>query len=240
MSTLTPVALVKASQSFTKASSSACTKYFQRSIDSLAPFSGFQGAQITLGDGYIGVGLDLFLGANAKFYTAQAITEVYPHYISRRFTPDYIVPKIVEVMAREDMFPDSDSSKTLLSNMIYNGKILYFLDMILPDVADTTKIGYTGAQLKWCQQFQSKIWAYFLDENLLYESDFLKIQKFFTPGPFTSGLGEKNESAPKLGVWTGWQIVKEYMDKHPDVTLQQLMTDNDAQKILNGSKYKPR
>ena len=44
MLTFTPVALVKASISFTKASSSDCTKYFQRSIESLASFSGFHGA----------------------------------------------------------------------------------------------------------------------------------------------------------------------------------------------------
>src|SRR5262249_62265332 len=44
MSTFTPVALVKASTSFTNASSSDWTKYFQRSIDNLASFSGFQGA----------------------------------------------------------------------------------------------------------------------------------------------------------------------------------------------------
>src|SRR5260370_41397730 len=44
MLTLTPVALVKASISATKASSSDCTKYFQRSIESCAPGSGFHGA----------------------------------------------------------------------------------------------------------------------------------------------------------------------------------------------------
>src|ERR1043166_7094517 len=42
--TLTPVALVKASSSAMKALSSDCTKYFQRSSESCAPFSGFQGA----------------------------------------------------------------------------------------------------------------------------------------------------------------------------------------------------
>src|SRR5690348_1520948 len=41
ISTGTPVALLKAAISLTKASSSDCTKYFQRSIESLAPFSGF-------------------------------------------------------------------------------------------------------------------------------------------------------------------------------------------------------
>jgi gliding motility-associated lipoprotein GldB len=200
-------------------------------------YSGFE-AQITVGDGYVGVGLDLFLGGNSRFY--PALTAAYPHYLSRNFNAQNICPRVIEGMAREDMFPESDSSKTLLSKMIYSGKIMYFMDMILPDLADTTKIGYTGAQLKWCQQFQSKIWAWFLDQNLLYESDYPKIQKYLGEAPFTPGLGEKNESAPKLAIWTGWQIVREYMDKHPEVTLPALMADNDAQKILNESKYRPK
>ena len=200
-------------------------------------FSGFE-AQTTIGDGYIGVGLDLFLGENSRFY--PALTKNFPHYLSRNFNALNITPRVVEGMAREDMFPESDSSKTLLSNMIYNGKIMYYMDQIMPDLNDTTKIGYTGAQLKWCQQFESNIWAYFLDENLLYETDYLKIQKYLTEAPFTPGLGEKNESAPKLAVWTGWQIVRKYMEKHPEVTLPQLMASTDAQKILNEANYKPK
>jgi gliding motility-associated lipoprotein GldB len=200
-------------------------------------YSGFE-AQTTIGDRYFGIGLDLFLGGNSRFY--PALTASYPHYLSRNFNPENICPRVVEGIAREDMFPENDSSRTFLSKMIYNGKIMYFMDQILPDVADSTKIGYTAAQTKWCEDFKSKIWAYFIEENLLYESDFPKIQKYFTEAPFTPGLGDKSESAPKLAVWTGWQIVKAYMDKHPDVTLPQLMTDNDAQKILNEARYKPK
>jgi gliding motility-associated lipoprotein GldB len=202
-------------------------------------FSGFSQQQ-AIGNGYYAIGLDLFLGANSKFYTARAITEMFPHYISRRFTPDYIVPHIVEGMAREDMFPESDQDKTMLSKMVYNGKILYYMDKIMPDLPDTIKIGYTGKQLKWCQDFKAAIWGYFLEQNLIYETDYEKMQKYFGEAPFTPGLGEKNDAAPKLAVWTGWQIVRQYMDKHPEVTLQQLMADNDAQKILNESKYRPK
>lgn len=202
-----------------------------------AYFSGFK-AQTTIGDGYVGIGLDLFLGADSRFY--PALTETFPHYISRRFTPDNIAPRVVESIAREDMFTESDSNKTLLSKMIYSGKIMYFMDQVLPDVADTVKIGYTTPQLKWCTDFESKIWAYFLEENLLYETDYQKIQTYLNEAPFTPGLGEHNQSAPKLAVWTGWQIVKQYMDKHPEVTLPQLMANNDAQKILNDSKYRPK
>src|SRR6201996_3440486 len=202
-----------------------------------AYFSGFQ-AQTSIGDGYFAIGLDMFLGADSRFY--PALTETLPHYITRRFTPDNIAPRVVEGIAREDMFPENDQDKSLLAKMIYNGKILYFMDNMLPDVADTTKIGYTGKQLKWCEDYKSQIWGYFLEENLLYESDFEKYKKFIGEAPFTSGLGEKNDAAPKLALWTGWQIVRQYMDKHPEVSLPQLMADNDAQKILSESKYRPK
>jgi len=202
-----------------------------------AYFSGFH-AQNTIGDGYISVGLDLFLGADSRFY--PSLTEAFPRYLSRNFTPDNITPRVVETMARENMFPENDDNQSLLAKMIYNGKIMYFMDQVLPDVADSTKIGYTAKQLDWCVGNEANIWAYFLDENLLYETDYPKIQKYLTVAPFTPGLGERNESAPKLGIWIGWQIVKKYMDKHPDVTLPQLMAETDEQKILNGSSYHPK
>jgi gliding motility-associated lipoprotein GldB len=202
-----------------------------------AYFSGFQ-AQTSIGDGYFAIGLDLFLGADSRFY--PALIENFPHYISRRFTPDNITPRVVEGIAREDMFPEDEQNRSLLSKMIYNGKIMYFMDQVLPDVADSTKIGYTAEQIQWCNDYKASIWGYFLDENLLYETDYQKIQKYLNEAPFTPGLGDKNESAPKLAVWTGWQIIRQYMDKHPEVTLPKLMVEADAQKILNESKYRPK
>ncbi|MBD1393056.1 gliding motility lipoprotein GldB [Mucilaginibacter glaciei] len=204
-----------------------------------AYISGFQ-AQVSLGDGYFAVGLDLFLGADSRFYKSPALVETFPMYISRRFTPDNITPRVIEGIAREDMFPEPDENKSLLSKMVYNGKIMYFMDQVLPDLADSTKIGFTAKQIKWCDDYKGNIWRYFLEENLLYETDYQKIQKYLNEAPFTPGLGADNESAPKLAVWTGWQIVKQYMEKHPNVTLPQLMTDNDAQKILNEAKYRPK
>ena len=195
--------------------------------------------QMPVGDNYIGIGLDMFLGKESKFY--RAIVQSVPLYLSRRFTPEYVVPRVAETYAHEELFPEPDENKTLLSKMIFQGKILYFLDQVLPEkTADTLKIGFTNDQLQWSQNFEGDIWAYFLENNFLYETDYQKIQVFLSEGPFTPGLGENRESAPKLGVWIGWQIVKKYMDQNPDVTLQQLMAEQDSQKILNRSKYKPK
>ena len=195
--------------------------------------------QMPVGDNYLGIGLDMFLGKNSKFY--KAIVQSVPLYLSRRFAPEYIVPRVAETYAHEELFAEPDDNRTLLSKMIFQGKVLYFLDQVLPEnLSDSIKIGYTQQQLDWVQNFEGDIWAYFLENNYLYETDYQKIQVFLSEGPFTPGLGENRDSAPKLGVWMGWQIVKKYMKAHPDVTLQQLMADNDAQKILNQSKYKPK
>jgi gliding motility-associated lipoprotein GldB len=200
--------------------------------------SGFA-VQTPIGNDYIGIGLDMFLGENGeRFY--PALRESIPAYIARRFNPDNISPRVIETLIREDIFPEKDSDRTLLSKMIYNGKVLYLMDAVMPETSDTLKIGYTQKQLDWCEEYESGIWAYFIENNLLYESDYLKIQKYIAEAPFTPGIGEKSDSAPKLGIWTGWQIVKKYMDKNPELSLQQLMEEGDAQKILNESKYKPR
>lgn len=200
-------------------------------------FSGFA-VQTPVGNDYIGIGLDMFLGAESKFY--PALRKSLPEYLTRRFTPQNITPRTVEAFIRENMFPEVDADKSLMSKMVYNGKILYCMQAMMPNLSDSLLIGYKAQQLEWCKTYEASIWAYFLDNNLLYETDYLKIQKYLTEAPFTPGVGEQSESAPKLGIWTGWQIVKKYMDKNKDVTLQQLMDEKDAQKILKLSKYKPK
>lgn len=204
----------------------------------IAFVSGFA-YQTPIGDNYLGIGLDMFLGKDSKFYAA--LVESLPQYLTRKFTPEYIVPRVSEYYVRENLIKEQDQDRSLLSKMIYNGKILYFMEQVLPEATpDTVKIGYTSQQLSWCKTFEPEIWAYFMENNLLYNTDYSKIQVYLSDGPFTPGIGEKRESAPKLGVWIGWQIVKQYMKQHPDVTLKQLMAEKDAQKILSDSRYKPK
>jgi gliding motility-associated lipoprotein GldB len=200
-------------------------------------FSGFS-VQTPVGNDYIGIGLDMFLGRDSKFY--PALVQSIPQYISRRFTPENITPRVVEGFIREDMYPEKDAERSLLSKMIYHGKVLYMMETVMPGVADSLLIGYSAEQMNWAETYKPEVWAYFLENNLLYETDYMKMQKYLTEAPFTPGIGDNSKSAPKLAVYTGWQIVKKYMENNPNVSLQQLMVEADPQKILNGSKYKPR
>lgn len=200
-------------------------------------FSGFA-VQTPIGADYMGIGLDMFLGADSEFY--PALRGSIPFYISRRFTPENIVPRVVEAYAREELFPHDNVESHLLDQMVYHGKILYFMDRVMPQLSDTLKIGYTTAQMDWARAYERDIWAWFLSEELLYDYDFHRTQKHLGEAPFTPGLGEQNESAPKLAIFLGWNIVRQYMDRNRDVTLPELMAMDDGQAILDGSQYRGR
>jgi len=63
------------------------------------------------------------------------------------------------------------------------------------------------------------------------------VQELTGEGPFTSAISK--DCPPGIAKWIGWQIVKSYMEKNENVTLEQLMNEKDAQKILSKSKYRP-
>jgi hypothetical protein len=133
---------------------------------------------------------------------------------------------------------DPDSVNTdLLSQMVYYGKMLYFLDCTMPGVADTLKIGYTGAQYDWCTRNESNLWAHLIGQKLLFNTNQQVYFKYINDGPTTSGL--PGESPARLGQWVGWQIVRAWARKNPDIPVSGLMAERDAQQVLNQSGYKP-
>lgn len=211
--------------------------YFPKyQIPRFITFIGGFSFQTPLGNDYVGIGLDMFLGADSEFY--PALVKSIPLYISRRFTPENIVPRVVEAILREDIYPQEDGSVNTLAHMIYNGKILYALDCMLERVPDENKIGYTEAQMKWAKRYEQDVWAWFVQDGLLYSTDYMRIQKYFTEAPFTPELGENNESAPKLGSYIGWMMVRKYMENHSEMELKELFANENAQEILEGSKYR--
>jgi gliding motility-associated lipoprotein GldB len=190
--------------------------------------------QVITGDSIIGIGLDMYLGEScADIYASINI----PKYMFRRFTKDYIVSDCIKGWFQSEYDPDSVKSE-LLSQMIYQGKLLYYTDMLAPEMPDTIKTGYTKQQLDWCVKNESNVWAFFIEQKLLFSTVVQQYVKYINDGPTTNGLPK--ESPSKIGAWMGWQIVKSYMNNNPDITLQQLLNEKDAQKILNNSSYKPK
>ena len=185
----------------------------------------------------LGISLDMYLGVNYRIY--DSIPD-YPDYIKLRFTREYIVPDVVKALFEKKYDYDKMTDQTLLSQAIYLGKQLYFLDIITPDMPDTLKIGYSKSQMKWCNDNSGLIWNHLVTHDLLYNTKGSRNDKYLKDAPFTNDEDVPRESSPRLGEWVGWQIVKQYMDNNPDITPQQLFEDKDYKKILTLSKYKPK
>lgn len=185
-------------------------------------------------DTILGIGLDMYMGADFPPY---AQIPDYPEYMIRRFDPAYIPVNCMQVI-QQQLYPASRNGGNLLEQMIEAGKQQYFLDKVLPTTADTLKLGYSKEQLKWCYDNEQMIWQFFVQNNLLYSSDWQDINHFINDGPSTQGMPEG--SPGKIGYFVGWQIVKKYMEKHSDTTLQQLMENKDLMEIFKAAKYRPK
>jgi len=114
---------------------------------------------------------------------------------------------------------------------------MYFVDAMMPDLADTLKIGFTRRQLDFCKKNEATMWTYLAEHKQLFTTDRMSIKRFMDDGPFTSAFTD--ESPGRAGVWIGWQIVRSYMKQNNKVKLANLMEMTDYQSILNKSGYQP-
>jgi len=182
---------------------------------------------------YIGIGLDMYLGSSSGFYKQMNL----PEYRRRFMIPEKISSDALFTWTNAS-FPFNDSINNSLSNMIHQGKLLYFLSRLLPNQTDEMIIGYTSDQLNWCEKNAEQMWMYLIEHKLLFSQDPLVIRKLTGMAPFTSYFTDM--SPGRAGVWIGWQIVKKYMQKSKHVSLQELMSNTDYESILRISGYNPK
>jgi hypothetical protein len=183
-------------------------------------------------DTILGICLDKYLGRNCEYYD-QLQLDKYMRYTMQK---EYIVPDCMRLWGYAT-FSFKDSAANVLSNMLYEGKIWYYMKKILPDAPDSIVFGYTPDQLKWCNNNEKQMWTYLLEHKLLFTTDYMTVRKFIYPAPFTVYF--TNESPGRAIVWLGYKIIEAYMKNNSDVTLAQLMAESDYQEILRKSNFKP-
>jgi hypothetical protein len=184
----------------------------------------------------LGAGLQLHLGANAPIYNTEQGMQLYPSYISKRFTTEYMPVNAMKNII-DDILPPVKQGSTLIDIFVDHGKRMYLLDLFLPELNDTLKLGYTASQLKGAEKNEGLIWNYFLENNLLYETDLFRLRSFTNDAPSTIEFGEGSPGF--ISLFVGRQIINAYIKKHPDTAVETLLR-LDGKKILSGSSYKPK
>lgn len=192
-------------------------------------------AAFIYGQNELAVGLDLFLGADYPYAKYNPGNTNFSDYLIRTYNQDHLTAKTLVPLVN-DLIGEPAGDR-LLDFMIHNGKKLYILEQLLPYTSDTIIMEVTPMQLQWLENNEREMWAHFLKEELLYNSSWPDIRKLVEPSPNSPGMPP--EAPGRSANWVGWQIVKTYMRRFPQLTLPELINLRDSQKLLDDSKYKP-
>ena len=193
-------------------------------------FGGFNYGVVTY-DGNVAIGLEHFLGEKSKFY--QLLGD--PEYLRFQKQKKFIISNVMEVWFNE-YFQQYLGGRDLLSQMIYKGKVMYFLDKMMLEVSLEDKFRFTKAQMDWVVENEASIWEYLVHEDLLFskkESDF---RSFINYAPFAKGMPK--EAPGRVAYYIGYKIVSKYMENN-EIDIEQLTYLTDSRKFLQQSKYKP-
>jgi hypothetical protein len=198
--------------------------------------TGFNNSVITVTDSTLAIGLDKYLGAECKYYSRL---QIY-NYQAARMNSVNIIPDCMYAWATSEWdFKDMGyATDNVLTGIIHEGKLLYFVKSMLPDYDENLLFGFTAEQMSFCKKNESRMWQYLVENNLLFKTDQLTKRKLTGAGPFTSYFSK--ESPGRAAVWTGFRIIESYRNHNKNSTLEEIMKNVNVQEILEGARYNPK
>ena len=197
--------------------------------------TGFNNSIIT-GDSVLAISLDRYLGSECKYYKELKLY----NYQTARMNPVNIIPDCMYGWATSEWeyntmkYPQDN----VLSEMIHEGKLMYFVRCMLPEAGEDHIFGFNQDQYKFCTNNEGRMWQYLIENNLLFNSEQLTIRKLTGDAPFTSYFSK--ESPGRAAVWIGYRIVRSFMTKNKNTSLEELMKNTDIQSILENARYNPQ
>ena len=179
---------------------------------------------------------DSLLFVSLNFYLGSNYYNNLPNYISERMEISHISNDIAYKISEK--FVNNLEDRTLLSNMITHGKILYINKLINASEEDWIVFNTTKEKLVWAIENEFEIWSYFVEKELFYDTDLDLRSRFMSPAPYSKfNLDIDKKSPGGIGRWLGFKIVNSYMN-HNQITVNQLL-NIDHYTIFKNSKYKP-
>ena len=213
----------------------AYLKYYfpERNTPTIVSYiSAYNYAAFTVGEDTLAFNLDMFLGKDHRGYDPN----ILPEYLKNSMQKEFIIIKSMQSYVQNLIIESKD--QRMLDMMILQGKILYIVEKLLPFKPSYMIHEYTENQWNWCNQNEAEIWKLFIDKNLIYNRKLTAFAKFIYPSPHSPYM--PSEAPGQTGNFIGYKIVQKYMERNPELSLQNLLDELDAEKILKESKYRPK
>ena len=185
--------------------------------------------RIIYSDSLLFISLDSYLGEN--YYKSL------PKYISQNMNKVFLINDLALKISENHVKKDLD--RTLLSEMIYYGKILFINKLLLSKSEDYLLFHTSKDKIHWANNNENNIWAFFVENEYLFNtSDDLKLRFIYTAPYSKFNLDIDKYSPGSIGKWLGYKIVNSYMI-NTNVSIDELIK-MDNYKIFKKSNYKPK
>ena len=206
-----------------------CQHYFPDSAlpDNIITFFSYFNAHAMVVDNNLCVGLEMYLGKEHTLVEKLPVID-FPKFFKDKMDSRYLVANAMKAWLLENFY--ACSGEDFLDKIIAAGKIMYLMDAMLPQSSAGIKMGYSDQEVEWAKVNEYKVWQYMVEQEMLYSKDEMLEVNWITDGPFTKGLSD--DSPARMGIWMGWQMVRDYMNANPDVALHELVSETNAKRIL--------
>jgi len=199
-------------------------------IDLIGFISGFNQSFVTM-ESKLAIGLDNYLGADCQYYKQLRL----PAYLIEKMSPEFLIADAIRAWIQSDL-EGSINNETILEHIIFEGKILYAAIQVLDKNQKLNVFRYSPDQIQWCKDHEKTMWEFMVENEMLFSSDALMIQRISKEAPFTRDFGM--DSPPRAGAWIGYRIIEKFMARNK-VKLEDLLFKYTAQDILAKSAYRP-
>ena len=184
-------------------------------------------------ENYLGIGLDMYLGSDCPFYTNLGLALYQVQNMNKDRIPLDALYNWINGKVDFD-----DSSDNVLARMIHEGKVYFLLEKLFPEYPPEKLFGFTSSGMTWVLKNEERMWVYLIENKLLYSNVLMDIQKLTGPAPYTSFF--TSESPGRAIVYNGFKIVSEFARRNQNLSLKEIMKNNDYQSILRDSRYNPK
>lgn len=182
-------------------------------------------------DGNLVISLDWYLDGDAVYDQIGM-----PKYIQTRTNVATLAKDVANRLYMYYLY-DWRKQGQIVGEMVFYGRLNYFIEAMCPSIADSVLLGYSSQQWQWAVENEGQVWADIVGNRRLYDAGLDAYMMYFGDGPFTQAY--TNDAPSRLGEFFGLNIIRAYASNH-DYDLVELMNRKDLQNIFQDSGYKPK
>ena len=155
-------------------SKSLFPKFFSPKVFTLNSQSEYSD-RIIYADSLLFISLDSYLGKN--YYPEL------PNYISHKMSKEFLSTDLA--ISIVSSYIVKDPNRTLLSEMIYHGKILFISRLLFPEGQDYILFHSSEDKIKWANVNEKNIWAFFSEKEYLFNTSQDLSLRFISFAPYS-------------------------------------------------------